>query len=168
MGRWLFPSLADKARSSTGKNSRWIGLCISGYTIQSESSFWALHGEFGNIGKPQAVLQCAKIQSAIVLWAKYHEFVFNPARLINTKDGRIMSKDRDNKSVELFYISTTDTIEENVVDESSTMPTEPTINLPFWWTRCRWHDRFFVTNWHNYEDLHQWKNQRRWPAGGTG
>lgn len=72
-----------------------------------------------------------RFKSAIVLWAKYHEFVFNPARLINTKDGRIMSKDRDNKSVELFYISTTDTIEENVVDESSTMPTEPTINLPF-------------------------------------
>ena len=72
-----------------------------------------------------------RFKNAIMLWAKYHEFVFNPPRLINTKDGRIMSKDRDNKSVELFYISTTDTIEENVVDESSKMPTEPTINLPF-------------------------------------
>lgn len=73
-----------------------------------------------------------RFKTHLQAWAKYNGLSFNPDRVCNTKDGRIMSK-VDSRSVEMFYISSQPldvTISED--DTSYEMSDSSTqSNLPF-------------------------------------
>lgn len=60
-----------------------------------------------------------RFKSHLIAWAKYNGLTFNPAKLCNTKDGRIISRG-DGKIIEMFYLSNKPNDIEVVIDIDST------------------------------------------------